>query len=98
MAYNKSTDDFRIQVQKEFGYDKEEKYIVDKVLSIKKRYYKLSYHGTGNKAKTEIEQVISQIVTRAKAKGKSIVIEKLNFKETKAKQTKAKTKQGGRTE
>ena len=59
MAYNKSTDDFRIQVQKEFGYDKEEKYIVDKVLSIKKRYYKLSYHGTGNKAKTEIEQVIS---------------------------------------
>ena len=38
MAYNKSTDDFRIQVQKEFGYDKEEKYIVDKVLSIKKRY------------------------------------------------------------
>ena len=31
MTYNKSTDDFMIQVRKEYGYDKEEKYIIDKV-------------------------------------------------------------------
>ena len=170
MTYHKSTDDFTIQVRKEFGYDKEEKYIVDKVnfkyqkeilkqicmayeqkerpsalsyrihregkkwylqvmFTIEYReyettstngvfgldyndgfmemsetdekgnliglsHYELSYHGTGTKAKTEIEQVVSQIVTKAKTKGKSLVIENLNFKETKAKQTKAKTKQG----
>lgn len=170
MTYNKSTDDFTIQVRKEFGYDKEEKYILDKVnfkyqkeilkqicmayeqkerpstLSYrvhregKKWYlqvmftieyeayettnqygvlgldynngfiemsetdekgnliglyhYKLWYHGTGTKAKTEIEQVVSQIVTMAKAKGKSIVIEQLDFKKTKAKQTKGNSQKG----
>ena len=170
MTYNKSTDDFTIQVRKDFGYDKEEKYIVDQVdfkyqkeilkqlciayeqkerptaLSYrvhregKKWYlqvmftieyqeyettsakgvigldyndgfiemsetdekgnligifhYELSYHGTGNKAKTEIEQVISQIVRKAKEKGKSIVIEQLDFKKTKAKQRKGKTPKG----
>ena len=170
MTYNKSTDDFTIQVRKEFKYDTEEKYVVEQVdfkyqkkilqqicmayeqkerpsaLSYRvhregkkwylqvmftieyKEYettsangvlgldyndgfiemsetdekgnliglyhYKLSYHGTGNKAKTEIEQVMSQIVTKAKEKGKSIVIEQLDFKKTKAKQTKGKTKKG----
>ena len=155
MTYNKSTDDFVIQVRKEYGYDKEEKYIIDKVdfkyqkeilkqicmayeqkerpLALSYRvhregkkwylqvmftieykdyettsangvlgldyndgfiamsetdekgnlmglyHYDLRYHGTGNKAKTEIEQVISQIVTKAKEKGKSIVIEQLDF-------------------
>ena len=38
--------------------------------------------------------MISQIVTKAKGKGKSIVIEQLDFKKTKAQQTKGKTKQG----
>ena len=57
-------------------------------------HYQLHYHGTGMKAKTEIEQVISQIVTKAKGKGKSIVIEQLDFKKTKAQQTKGKTKKG----
>ena len=57
-------------------------------------HYELLYHGTGNKAKTEIEQVVSQIVTRAKIKGKSIIIENLDFKKTKAKQMKGKTKKG----
>ena len=170
MTYNKGTDDFTIQVRKEYGYDKEEKYILDKVnfkyqkeilkqicmayerkerpsalsyrvhregkkwylqviFTIEYReyettsangvfgldyndgfiemsetdakgnliglyHYHLHYHGTGNKAKTEIEQVVSQIVTKAKIKGKSIVIEKLEFKQTKAKQTKGKTKKG----
>lgn len=170
MRYDETSDDFTIQVRKDFGYDKEEKYVVDKVnfkyqkeilkqqcrlyeekerppaLSYrvhrkgKKWYlqvmftieyeeykttnqygvlgldyndgfiemsetdekgnliglshYELCYHGTGNKAKTEIEQVISQIVTKAKGKGKSIVIEQLDFKKRKAQQTKGKTKKG----
>ena len=54
----------------------------------------LWYHGTGTKAKTEIEQVVSQIVTMAKAKGKTIVIEQLDFKKTKAKQTKGNSQKG----
>ena len=170
MTYNKHTADFTIQVRKDFGYEKEEKYIVDNVnfkyqkeilkqicmayeqnerpsalsyrvhregekwylqviFTIEYRdyettsangvlgldyndgfiemsetddkgnlmglyHYDLRYHGTGNKAKTEIEQVISQIVTKAKAKGKSIVIENLDFKQTKARQTKAKSQKG----
>ena len=57
-------------------------------------HYKLWYHGTGTKAKTEIEQVVSRIVTMAKAKGKSIVIEQLDFKKTKAKQTKGNSQKG----
>ena len=57
-------------------------------------HYNLAYHGTGKKAKTEIEQTISKIVNLAKKKGKTIVIENLNFKNTKAKQTKAKTEYG----
>ena len=61
---------------------------------IGQHHYDLKYHGTGKKAKTEIEQVVSQIVNLGKRKGKTIVIEDLNFKNTKAKQTKGKTKQG----
>ena len=170
MTYHKASDDFRIQIRKDFGYDKEEKYILDNIdfkyqkeilkqvcmsyeqnerpcalsyrvhregkkwylqviFTIEYReyettstngvfgldyndgfiemseteekgnlvglyHYKLWYHGTGNKAKTEIEQVVSQIVSQAKIKGKSIVIEQLDFKKTKAKQTKGKTKKG----
>ena len=56
--------------------------------------YDLMYHGTGNKAKTEIEQTISQIISYATKKGKDIAIEDLDFKSTKAKQTKAKSKKG----
>ena len=56
--------------------------------------YELKYHGTGNKAKTEIEQTINQIVHYAAKCGKDIVIEDLDFKATKAKQTKAKSKKG----
>lgn len=57
-------------------------------------HYDLKYHGTGNKAKTEIEQTLCQIVKRAERRGKSIAIENLDFKHTKAKQTKAKTQKG----
>ena len=136
MRYDETSDNFTIQVRKDFGYDKEETYVVDKVnfkyqkeilkqqcrlyeekerppalsyrvhrkgkkwylqvmFMIEYEEYKTTcYHGTGNKAKTEIEQVISQIVTKAKGKGKSIVIEELDFKKTKAQQTKGKSKKG----
>lgn len=61
---------------------------------ISQKHYDLDYHGTGNKAKTEIEQTISNIVNYAKSKGKDISIESLNFKRTKATQSKAKGKFG----
>ena len=61
---------------------------------ISQKHYDLNYHGTGNKAKTEIEQTISNIVNYAKSKGKDISIENLNFKRTKATQSKSKGKFG----
>ena len=48
--------------------------------------YNLQYHGCGNRAKYEIEQVINKIVKYATKVGKDIAIEDLNFKKTKAKQ------------
>ena len=172
MYYNQDTDDFTIKVRKDFGFDKEEKYLIDTVdfkyqkdllkqiclayqnkksstaLSYRihrinnkwylqvlftieyenyettnqygtigldyndgfielsetdengnlvgQKHYDLTYHGTGTKAKTEIEQTISNIVNYAKSKGKDISIENLNFKRTKASQSKAKGKLGKR--
>ena len=52
-------------------------------------HYDLHEHGTGNKAKTEIRQVISKIVKYAEIKGKDISIENLDFKRTKAHQDKS---------
>lgn len=56
---------------------------------VKQQRYDLNYHGTGNKAKTEIQQVVSRIVTYAEQHCKDIVIENLNFKRTKALQEKS---------
>lgn len=56
--------------------------------------FDLKYHGCGNKAKTEIEQVINTIVKYAKSVGKDISIENLDFSKTKSKQTKAKSNKG----
>ena len=56
--------------------------------------YNLQYHGTGNKAKTEIEQTISDIVKYAQSVGKDIAYENLNFKSTKSQQIKATSKNG----
>lgn len=53
-------------------------------------HYDLHEHGTGNKAETEIRQVISKIVKYAENKGKDISLEKLDFKRTKAKQDKSR--------
>lgn len=170
MTYVEDTDDFRVQVRKDFGHDKEEKYVMDTINFLYQKetlkqicmayenkerphalsyrvhreknkwylqvqftleytdyetvstngvfgldyndgfievsetdekgnlvgqyHYDLRYHGTGNRAKTEMEQIVSQIVNLGKRKGKAIVIEDLNFKNTKAKQTKGKTKKG----
>lgn len=54
--------------------------------------YDLVYHGTGNKAKTEIEQVIHSIVVYAKNARKDIVIEDLDFNKSKASITKSSNK------
>lgn len=61
---------------------------------VKQYHYDLKYHGTGNKAKSELEETIARIVNIAKNCGKDIVIEDLDFKKTKAKQIKARSKQG----
>ena len=45
----------------------------------------LNYHGTGNRAKTEVEQKISVLIKQASEKQKPIVVEDLDFKKTKAK-------------
>ena len=57
-------------------------------------HYDLPYHGTGKKAENEIRQVVSKIVKLAEEKGKTIIIENLDFKKTKAKITKANGKKG----
>ena len=44
----------------------------------------LKEHGTGNKAKSEIEQAIAKIVSYALTKGKDIIIEDLDFKKKKS--------------
>jgi len=56
--------------------------------------YPLKYHGTGNKAKSEIREVISDITLYAANKGKSVVIEDLDFKRKKAQASKAKGQKG----
>ena len=58
---------------------------------IKLKHIDLEYHGMGNKAKSEIQEKVSTIVNYAISVGKDIVIEDLNFKETKAETEKAKT-------
>jgi len=61
------------------------------------KVHSLQYHGTGNKAESEIREAISEIVHYAIDKGKSIVIEDLDFKRKKAQTSKAKGKKGKNT-
>ena len=61
---------------------------------IKLQTINLKYHGTGNKAETEIEQKIAEIVKYAASVGKDIAIENLDFKKTKAEQLKATSNRG----
>ena len=58
--------------------------------------FDLKYHGCGNKAKTEMYQVLNQIVKYAPSIKKDISAEDLDFKNTKAYQLKAKSKNGKR--
>lgn len=61
---------------------------------IKLKHIDLKHHGTGNKAKSEIREKVSTIVDYAISVGKDIIIENLNFKETKAETEKAKSENG----
>lgn len=61
---------------------------------IKLKHIDLEYHETGNKAKSEIREKVSTIVDYAISVGKDIIIEDLNFKETKAETEKAKSENG----
>jgi hypothetical protein len=58
--------------------------------------FNLKYHGCGNKAKTEMYQVLNRIVKYAHSIKKDISAEDLDFKNTKAYQLKAKSKNGKR--
>lgn len=68
----------------------------DKGNLIKLQKYELHKHdkGNSNKLKTELQQTIYNIVKYASKQGKDLSIENLNFKRTKAKQIKAKSKKG----
>ena len=54
----------------------------------------LDYHGTGNRAKSEIEEKVAKVVKQAIRIGKTIVIEDLDFRKTKSKTQKGKTERG----
>ena len=53
------------------------------------KHFPLRYHGTGNKANSEIQEVLSKIVKIAKERQKPIVIEDLDFMKTKSQRTKS---------
>ena len=46
--------------------------------------FNLKYHGTGNKAKTEMQLAVKKLVTYCKEKGKALVIEDLEFSRKKS--------------
>ena len=54
----------------------------------------LEYHGTGNRAKSEIEEKIAKVVKQAIRIGKTVVIEDLDFRKTKNKTQTGKTERG----
>ena len=54
----------------------------------------LVYHSTGNRAKSEIEEKVAKVVKQAIRVGKTIVIEDLDFRETKSKTQTGKTERG----
>ena len=56
--------------------------------------YVLAFHGTGAHADTELKQAISEIARHALRKGKSIVCENLDFKNTKSRQMKGGSRKG----
>ena len=57
-------------------------------------HFSLKYHGTGNKANSETQEVLAKIVKKAKEREKPIVIEDLDFVKTKSKRTSSYSKKG----
>lgn len=57
-------------------------------------HYALRFHGCGDKATSEIREVVSRIVNSALSKGRDIVIEDLDFRRKKSEIQKAKTDKG----
>lgn len=56
----------------------------------------LQYHGTGNRAESEIKEMLSKMVRNAGDKGKSMVVEDLDFKKKKSEQQKGDKKKDNR--
>lgn len=61
---------------------------------IYQKYYSLKHHGTGRRAEAEIRDVIADIVGYAEIRCKDIIIEDLDFRRTKAKQTASNKRKG----
>lgn len=59
-------------------------------------YVSLDFHGTGNRAESEIKEKLSKIVKVALSKGRDIVIEDLDFRKKKAAQNKGHAKRYNR--
>ena len=56
------------------------------------QHISLNYHGTGNKAKSELEESLSKLVRSCSKKGKDLIIEELDFRKKKASVTKGKNR------
>lgn len=61
---------------------------------IRQEHFDLKFHGTGDKAKSELAETISKIVAEAVKAKKDIVIEDLDFTKKKAETSKAKSDKG----
>ena len=60
------------------------------------RRYNLKYHGTGNRAESEMRNIAAEIVKYAGSRCKDIIIEDLNFKRLKARQSSSVYEKGRR--
>lgn len=60
------------------------------------RHYPLEFHGTGNRAASELQSTVHEIVRYALERGKDVVIEDLDFKRKKAECKRAKSAAGKR--
>ena len=58
------------------------------------KHYDLRFHGTGSKAESEIRETVADIMQYAERRCKDVAVENLDFKRTKAKQSKAKKTKG----
>ena len=61
---------------------------------VRQEHIPLDYHGTGNRAKSEIQEKVAKVVKQAIRVGKTIVIEDLDFRKTKSKTQTGKTERG----